>query len=97
MFPSRTVPYRAEPCWRANVNAVLDRLRQERESNEDAQERLAFTKHDSYSWLSVLNQILFFKHSLICYCDVNCNIAHAGWLGAGSIKEVARHETIRMQ
>ena len=24
----------------------LDRLRRERESNEDAQERLAFTKHD---------------------------------------------------
>ena len=31
---------------------------------------------------------LFFKHSLICYSVGNCNIAHAGWLGAGSMKEV---------
>ena len=31
---------------------------------------------------------LFFKHSLICCCVGNCNIAHAGWLGVDSMKEV---------
>ena len=31
---------------------------------------------------------LFFKRSLICYSVGNCSIAHAGWLGAGSMKEV---------
>ena len=40
----------------------LDRLRQERENNEDAQERLAFIKHDLI-WLAkcgiMLNQIYF--------------------------------------
>ena len=44
----------------------------------------------SYSWLNVKLDLFFkfFKHSLICYCVGNCNIAHAGWLGADSMKEV---------
>ena len=39
---------------------------------------------------------LLFKHSLICYCVGNCNTAHAGWLGAGSMKEVDVKQ-LRMQ
>ena len=66
----------------------LDRLRRERESNKDAQERLAFIIHDLVWYKCVIMLDLFFKHNLICYCVGNCNIAHAGWLGAGSMKEV---------
>ena len=39
---------------------------------------------------------LLFKHSLICCCVGNCNITHAGWLGAGSMKEVDVKQ-LRMQ
>ena len=39
---------------------------------------------------------LLFKHSFICCCVGNCNIAHAGWLGAGSMKELDVKQ-LRMQ
>ena len=51
------------------IRRDLDRLRRERENNEDAQERLAFTKHDLIEL-------------------AKCVTIHAGWLGAGSMKEI---------